>query len=112
MGNAAHDSGIGFEGLAAFAGQLADGERIFAFEGFGDGQVASFLELGEVAGEIALGEAAFPLEVDEVGFFNGEKNGHDHQPRGLVDHTVERSKVFDAVAAHGSVGFGLGLTRK
>ena len=112
MGNAAHDSGIGFEGLAAFAGQLADGERIFAFEGFGDGQVASFLELGEVAGEIALGEAAFPLEVDKVGFFHSKENGHDHQPCGLVDHTVEGRKTLDAVATHDSVGFGLGLTRK
>ena len=73
-GDDAHLGDVVVESLATFFGEGADGEGIFAFEGFFDGEVAGFFEFGEVAGEIALSEAALALEVQEIGFVDGVRS--------------------------------------
>jgi hypothetical protein len=42
-----------------------------------------------MGGEIALGEACRLMQVLEVGLFDGGKKRDDHEPRGLVDHTID-----------------------
>lgn len=88
-GDNLHLADVLFEGFAAVLGEAADGQGVLAFEGFGDGDVAGFFEFGEVAGKIALGETAFALQVEEVRLGDRVEHGHDHEARGLMNHTIE-----------------------
>jgi len=106
-GDDAHLADVVVEGLAADFGEAADGERVFAFEGFVDDDVVGFFEFCEVAGEVSLGEAALALEIEKVGLGDGVEDGHNHQARGLVNHAIEIGESLEFGGHCFALGIGL-----
>src|SRR5260370_12972968 len=80
---------IALESPAARARQRQQSERQLALVCLFHFHVAALLEFREVTGEIAFCKTAFALQVEEVGFLDRVEQGHDAQPRGLVNDAIQ-----------------------
>lgn len=80
---------IDFEGIDTCLCDTTDGTRHLAAEGLLHGDIARFLQFIDLHAEISRRSARLFAQIDEVGAFDSDQDGHYCQPQLGVQEGIE-----------------------